>query len=163
MSIPQLPPNAPNTQPIANRPVVASYTDYLEAQRAVDYLSDEKFAVENVGIVGRDLRFEEAVYGRLDWQRALTGGLVQGLMLGVFVGILISVFANTSGGVILGTALLGLVYGVVFGGITYAMSGGRRDFVSRSAITAGSYDVVCTWAKVDEAKSVLASMPAVHS
>jgi hypothetical protein len=41
-----------------------------------------------------------------------------------------------------------------------ALTGRRRDFTSRKQIVATSYDVVCTWGKLDEAKALLAQMPA---
>jgi hypothetical protein len=149
---------------VASRPLVATYSTYAEAQRAVDYLSDQKFEVQHLGILGRDLRIEEAVLGRLDWGKAAVSGLVQGLWYGIFVGLVLSLFDSKDGGggVIVGCALLGLAFGVVLGLISYATTGGRRDFVSRSAITATSYDVVCTWDHVDQAKSVLAGMTPTH-
>ena len=42
---------------------IGSYTTYAEAQRAVDYLSDENFAVQDVTIVGVDLMQVERVLG----------------------------------------------------------------------------------------------------
>jgi hypothetical protein len=157
--------SARNTQPgqaggpvVANRPLVATYRTYAEAQRAVDYLSDEKFPVQHLGILGRDLHIEEAVLGRLDWGKAAVAGLVQGLWYGIFIGLVISLFDNQGGAVIIGCGLLGIAFGLTLGLLSYAMTGGRRDFVSRSAITATSYDVVCTWEHVEQAKSVLAGM-----
>src|SRR5271155_5086837 len=44
---------------------VGSYPTYAEAQRAVDYLSDQQFPVEQVTIVGVDLMQVERVTGRL--------------------------------------------------------------------------------------------------
>jgi hypothetical protein len=41
------------------RRVVASFPEYAQAQRAVDYLSDEKFPVERIAIVGEGLRLVE--------------------------------------------------------------------------------------------------------
>jgi hypothetical protein len=143
---------------VANRPLVATYKTYPEAQRAVDYLSDQKFPVQHLGILGRDLRIEEAVLGRLDWGKAAVGGLAQGIWYGLFVGLLISLFANQPGSVILGCVLIGLAFGLGLALLSYAMTGGKRDFVSRSAITATSYDVVCTWEHVEQAKSVLAGL-----
>lgn len=143
---------------VANRPLVATYKTYPEAQRAVDFLSDAKFPVQHLGILGRDLRIEEAVLGRLDWGKAAVAGLAQGLWYGLFVGLLISLFADRAGSVILGCALIGLAFGLGLALISYAATGGKRDFVSRSAITATSYDVVCTWEHVEQAKSVLAGM-----
>ena len=50
--------------------VVATYPDYAAAQQAVDYLSDNKFPVEQTAIVGTDLRLVENVLGRLTTGRA---------------------------------------------------------------------------------------------
>ena len=46
------------------RVTVATYEDYLTAQRAVDFLSDNKFPVDQVSIVGEDVRLVERVLGR---------------------------------------------------------------------------------------------------
>ena len=59
---------------------------------------------------------------------------------------------------IVGCVLIGLAFGLGLALISYAMTGGKRDFVSRSAITATSYDVVCTWEHVEQAKSVLTGL-----
>jgi heat induced stress protein YflT len=53
---------------------VASYTSYEEAQAGVDRLSDERFPVENIEIVGSDLRLVEKVTGRLTRGRAAAAG-----------------------------------------------------------------------------------------
>jgi hypothetical protein len=148
---------------VPQRPVVASYGTYEEAQRAVDYLSDQKFAVENLGIVGRDLKMVETVTGRLTYGRAALGGLGTGAWFGGFVGLLLGIFARSSSGwftLILFGLFYGAIFGVIFGLIAYAFTGGRRDFTSRSQIVASTYDVVCTWQRLEEAKGVLAGMPA---
>ena len=44
---------------------IGSYPTYAEAQRAVDYLSDQQFPVQQVTIVGVDLMQVERVTGRL--------------------------------------------------------------------------------------------------
>ena len=145
---------------VAGRPLVATYRTYEEAQRAVDYLSDEKFPVQKLGILGRDLRIEEAVLGRLDYRRAALAGLVQGIWFGFFVGIVLSLLNKNDAAAVLSVTILGAIFGVVFGLVSHAMTGGHRDFVSRRAVTATSYDVVCTWDSVELAKQVLAGMPA---
>jgi hypothetical protein len=149
---------------VANRPLVATYSTYADAQQAVDYLSDQKFPVQYLGILGRDLHIEEAVLARLDWGKAALSGLIQGLWYGLFVGLVLSLFDSKDGGagVIVGCMLLGVAFGLSLGLFSYALTGGKRDFVSRSAITATSYDVVCTWDHVDQAKSVLAGMTPTH-
>lgn len=156
-------PGQQGQQPVQNRPLVASYKTYLEAQRAVDFLSDNKFPVENVGIVGSDLKMAETVLGRLTWGRAVGGGVASGAWFGSFVGLLLSLFAK-SGTSSFALILFGLFYGAIFGGIFgivgHALTGGRRDFTSRSQIVATNYDVVCSWPKLEEAKAVLARLEA---
>ena len=57
---------------------VAAYSTYLEAQKVVDHLSDNKFPVENVTIVGTDLRMVERVMGRLMYGRVALAGALSG-------------------------------------------------------------------------------------
>ncbi|MDT5230688.1 MAG: hypothetical protein QOI39_1188, partial [Mycobacterium sp.] len=57
---------------------VGSYPTYAEAQRAVDYLSDQQFPVQQVTIVGVDLMQVERVTGRLTWPKVLGGGVISG-------------------------------------------------------------------------------------
>jgi hypothetical protein len=58
--------NPPRLDPISMAwNTVASYGSYEEAQAAVDRLSDERFPLENLDIVGSRLRSVERVTGRL--------------------------------------------------------------------------------------------------
>ena len=145
--------------------VVGTYDTYVEAQRAVDFLSDEQFPVQHVSIVGSDLKMVENVLGRLTRGRAAMAGAASGAWFGLFVGVLLSLFAkkDTNGlGLVLVALLYGSVFGAIFGFVGHALSGGKRDFTSRSKIVASSYDVHCTWAEADKAREVLARMnPAV--
>jgi hypothetical protein len=138
---------------------VGSYDSYEQAQAAVDYLSDEKFAVENVTIIGSDLRQIEKVTGRLTWGRVLAAGAAGGAWWGLFVGLLLGIF-STSGSAWLGALLLGLAIGLVFGtafaALGYSATRGRRDFTSTSQIVAGRYDVMCNPAHAEEARAMLA-------
>jgi hypothetical protein len=156
-------PGQQGQQPVQSRPLLARYASYAEAQRAVDFLSDEKFAVENVGILGSDLRMVETVTGRMTWGRAAGSGVLSGLWFGAFVGLLLGLFtSSTTSNVTLVVlcALYGALFGVIFGLIGYALTGGRRDFTSRSQIVASTYDVVCSWPRLDEAKNILARLEA---
>src|SRR5215218_9058114 len=92
---------------------VGSYDSYEQAQAAVDYLSDEKFPVENVTIVGSDLRQIEQVTGRLTTGRAMAAGAAAGAWWGLFVGLLLGIFSS-DGSEWIGTVLVGLVVGLVF-------------------------------------------------
>src|SRR3712207_9463912 len=93
---------------------VGSYDSYEQAQAAVDYLSDQKFPVENVTIIGSDLRMVERVTGRLTWGRALAAGAAGGAWWGLFVGLLLGIFSTRGAGWV-GSILTGLVVGPGFG------------------------------------------------
>ena len=146
--------------------VVGSFADYAAAQKAVDYLSDEKFAVEHVTIVGRGLKFVEQVTGRLNWGRALLNGLLSGVTTGLFIGLLLSLFVRPEPDEFLAwdllgwSAAIGAVFGAIFAVIGYAMTGGKRDFTSVGAMRAETYDVLVDADHADEAERVLAGMPA---
>src|ERR1700738_5113507 len=71
---------------------VGSYPTYAEAQRAVDYLSDQQFPVQQVTIVGVDLMQVERVTGRLTWPKVLGGGVISGAWLGLFIGFVLGFF-----------------------------------------------------------------------
>jgi hypothetical protein len=138
---------------------VGSYDSYERAQAAVDYLSDEKFPVENVTIIGTDLRMVETVTGRLTRGRAIAAGAAGGAWWGLFVGLLLGIF-SPDGTAWIGSVLVGLLIGVVFGALFaatgYAATQGRRDFVSTSKIVASRYDVMCNPAHAEQARALLA-------
>jgi hypothetical protein len=141
--------------------VIATYDTYVEAQRAVDFLADEQFAVENVSIVGSDLKMVERVTGRLTRGRAAAAGAASGAWFGLFVGVLLSLFAKsgTNGFALIIAALIyGAVFGTIFGFVGHALSGGKRDFTSRSKIVSSRYEIVVVWAHADKAREVLAKL-----
>src|ERR1700743_3614235 len=86
---------------------VGSYPTYAEAQRAVDYLSDQQFPVEQVTIVGVDLMQVERVTGRLSWPKVLGGGVISGTWLGLFIGLVLGIFSPN----LVGALATGLVAG----------------------------------------------------
>ena len=148
----------------SNRVGIATYEDYAGAQRAVDYLSDQKFPVETVQIVGSDLRMVEQVVGRQSWGTAALRGVATGAWIGLFVGLLLSIVVP---GISLLPAILwgllnGAIFGLVFGLLTYALTGGRRDFVSRSGIVPSHYDVLVEANAAERARSVLAGLGERH-
>ena len=140
---------------------VGSYDTYEQAQRAVDYLSDNKFPVENVTIVGNGLRMVERVTGRLTQGRAAATGAAGGAWWGLFIGVMLSLFAepeNSALLLILLTLISGAVFGAIFGIIGYSLTGGRRDFTSTSSVVATSYDLLCKHTHAEEARSHLARL-----
>ncbi len=144
---------------VTKRPVLASYTDYAAAQKAVDTLSDKGFPVQNVAIVGVDLRIVEAVMGRLSWGRSALSGLFTGAWFGLLIGLFVGFFSSSANNNAFPLMLLGLVYGaafgIVFGLISYAFTRGRRDFVSRQQLQANRYDVLCEQAVIGQARQIL--------
>lgn len=152
-------------EPLPYRPhglVVASYSTYLDAQVAVDHLSDRGFPVKQVAIVGSDLRLVEQVTGRLTRGRAVVATTASGAWFGLFVGLLIGLFAGdgTFGAwaeIVLAAAVIGAIWGALLGLVGYASTGGRRDFSSRSGVVAERYDVVVHGQGIDEARATLES------
>ncbi|OXM68118.1 MULTISPECIES: general stress protein [Amycolatopsis] len=140
---------------------IGSYATYQEAQRAVDYLADNQFAVEDVTIVGVDLMLVERVLGRLSWGRVLMTGAISGAWFGLFVGFLLAMFA--SGATVTYQPILvglvsGVLFGLVFAAISYASSRGRRDFASASQLVAGRYDVLCQPRNAEQGRDLLAKL-----
>ncbi|MFF3065105.1 general stress protein [Oerskovia sp. NPDC057915] len=152
----------PNSAPKVPTPPsgeqVASYATYLEAQKAVDYLSDNKFAVEYVTIVGTDLRMVERVMGRLTYGRVALAGLASGAWFGLFVGLLLYMF-NSGGGLMLAAIGLGAGFGLLFSVLSYSLTGGKRDFTSSSQIVASSYSLLCLAERAGDARRLLSQMP----
>lgn len=149
---------------LPSRRLVASFPTYAEAQRAVDYLADEKFPVERVAIVGEGLRLVEQITGRLTWWKAALGGLLGGAITGFVLGWLIGIFNLLNPLVpIVAWALWGLILGAVSGTLAgvigYAASGGQRDFTSVSTVQADYYNVLVDTDLAADAERLLARMP----
>lgn len=138
---------------------IGSYDNYEEAQRAVDYLADNDFPVEEVTIVGVDLMLVERVTGRLSWGRVLGTGAASGAWFGLFVGLLLSFF-DTRGGIypILVGLAAGVLFGLIFAMAGYASTRGRRDFQSASQLVAGRYDVLCQPRNAEKARDLIAKL-----
>ena len=154
-------PAMPGAGPAAAAPgvptvSVATYPDYALAQRAVDYLSDNRLPVERPSNIGTDLRLVENVLGRMTTVRAALAGAASGAWFGLFLGLFVGIFSNSNWfGLIFLGLLIGAAWGAVFGAIAQAMTGGRRDFTSRSSLQAGQYAVVVEADVVDEARQLL--------
>lgn len=143
---------------VTKRPVLASYDDYNAAQKAVDTLSDKGFPVQNVAIVGVDLRIVESVMGRLSWGRAAVSGLFTGAWFGLLIGLFVGFFSSTTGSafpLMMFGLLYGAAFGIIFGLISYAFTRGRRDFVSRQQLQATRYDVLCEQQVIGKARELL--------
>jgi hypothetical protein len=139
--------------------VVGRYRAYDAAQDAVDRLSDASFPVENVEIVGRNLRLVERVTGRLTNERAAAAGAGVGAWWGLFVGLLIGLFSSgaTWLGLVAGGLVIGAFWGAVLGFLAHWLTHGRRDFASRAGLSAGRYDLMVAKGEAERARTLLAA------
>lgn len=142
---------------------VATYATYPEAQRAIDYLSDQHFPVERLAIVGEGLKTIEQVTGRLDWGRAASLGFGQGLFIGLFIGLLFGLLGLGGGNLLYAVAygmVMGAITGLVWGVVGYAMSGGRRDFTSIGGMRAERYVILSDAEVAEQARTLLGGLSA---
>jgi hypothetical protein len=127
----------------AARQVIASFDNYVDAQRLVDRMSDGGFPVEHVRIIGDGVRTVERVTGRMTKSRAAFAGAASGAWFGLFIGLLLAIF--TVGPVWIVTMLIALAigafWGAVFGFVAHLATGGERDFSSVESLEAQRYDV----------------------
>jgi len=154
-------------RPVAEQPrrVVASYSSYRDAERAVDFLSDRRFPVQQVAIVGRDLQTVEQVTGRMGYGRAALNAGATGAVLGLLFGWLFGLFNWVDPLVTsLTLALYGLLWGAVVGAllglVLHALSGGRRDFASVGGVRATRYELMVDDEVADEAARILSQQSA---
>ena len=140
---------------------LGTYDDYADAQKAVDYLSDQEFPVQNCMIVGTDLKRIERVIGRLTYGKAALAGALTGIWFGIFIGLLLGIFAQEGSwfSTVLSAAGIGLLFGMVWGIVGYAMTGGRRDFTSVTQVVATRYEVLVEHKLLANAQELLQSMP----
>lgn len=148
----------------SSRRAVAAYDSYGEAERAVDWLSDEGFPVERVAIVATGLRMVEQVAGRLTTGRAALVGTAQGASIGLLFALLFGLFFTVGAGSLLGVLIYGVIAGAVFGALlgwlSHMAQGGRRDFTSATGMQADRYELQVDEQSAAEAERVLGSLPA---
>ncbi|HET7415354.1 MAG TPA: general stress protein [Arthrobacter sp.] len=148
------------TRTLPQGETVGTYTAYLDAQKAVDYLADQQFAVQNVSIMGNDLKTVERVTGRLSYPRVALAGAATGAWFGLFVGVVLMLFGGTEGySTLLSSMALGAGFWMLFGVITYAMQRGKRDFTSTSQVVASNYQVIVAPEAAGEARRLLQQLP----
>ena len=153
-----MPPLIPSSSDVVRRPVLVSYDDYLEAQKAVDHLADRQFPVQHVTIVGVDLMQVERVTGRLTWPKVLGGGVITGAWLGIFIGLVLGFFSPNPWASLLTGVVAGVIFGLITSAIPYAMARGTRDFSSTMQLVAGRYDVLCDPQDAEQARDLLARL-----
>ena len=139
---------------------LAVYDDYAAAQKAVDFLSDKEFPVQNCMIVGTDLKRVERITGRLTTSRVALGGLISGVWLGLFAGLVFALFTDEGIlGVVLSTVVIGALFGVIWALVGYALTRGQRDFSSVTSVVATKYEVLVEHKVAAQARELLAQLP----
>jgi hypothetical protein len=144
---------------------VGVFGTYDEAQQVVDFLADARFPVENLCIVGTELRSIERVLGRRSWGTVIGQGVQSGLSTGVMITLLMWVLQPTVNFVLLVASALaiGIFVGIVFAAIGYWMSQGKRDFRSVSQTMATKYEVLAEHKVAGQARELIATMPGVRA
>ena len=137
--------------------IAASYSNYQAAQSAVDRLSGASFPVENVEIVGRNLRLIERVTGRVTTLRAAAAGAGTGAWFGLFIGLLVGLFTTGPAwlGLVLGGFVIGAAAGGIFGFVAQWSTHGKRDFASLRGIAAEQYQVMVAGGHAADAASLI--------
>ena len=139
---------------------VAAYPRYAQAQRALAYLSVNRFPVEHASIVGSDLSMVETAAGRMTTGRATRRGAAAGAWLGLFIGVMFGLFGRHSWwGVVAAGVAIGGVWGAILGVVARAGASGRRGLIPRGALAAGSYEILVEAGHAEKARSMLAHLP----
>ncbi len=146
-----------------DRETIATYSSYRDAERAVDWLSDEGFPVHRLSIVGSRLSLVEQVTGRVTVARAALTGALQGAFVALLFSLLLGLFFTVEEAywALLVTALIvGLAFGALFGAVLHGAQGGRRDFASASGMRAERFHLQVDAEVAGDARATLARMPA---
>jgi hypothetical protein len=129
------------------RRVIATFDDYADAERAVDYLADQQFRVNRLSIVGRDPKLVERVTGHINCGLAALRGATPGGLVGALISWIFSIFGWIQpmiAGLVL--AFYGLIFGAVVGALigilVSGMQRGRRDFATVTTLQPRHFDIV---------------------
>jgi hypothetical protein len=144
---------------------VGIYNSYEDAQKAVDYLADQKFEVQNLAIVGTDLKSVERVLGRRNWGTVITQGMQSGISTGLLVALVMLIFTRPQSFLLLLVVALaiGIALGIGFSAAGYAMARGKRDFTSITQTVATKYEVLCEHKVAAQAREMLQGMPGARA
>ena len=144
---------------------VGVYNTYDEAQKVVDFLADARFPVENLCIVGTELRSVERVLGRRSWRTVIGQGVQSGVSTGLMIALLMWLFVPTENPILLAFYALGIgiLVGIAMAALGYWMSQGKRDFTSVSQTIATKYEVLAEHKVVSQARELVGGMPGARA
>ena len=154
--------NGTSAETSRRRGTIASYTDYRDAERAVDWLSDQGFAVERSAIIGTVWRSVEQVTGRMTVGRAALNGAGEGMLIGALFALLFGIFFSGPdfGELLVFSLAVGASFGGITGAIIQAAAGQDRNFGSTMTVATDHYEVQVDEGAAADAKRILATMPA---
>lgn len=118
--------------------------------------------MQNLEIMGTELRFVQRVAGRLTRSKIAVAGTLSGLWIGLFVGIAFNLFSDpTQLGFLISTPLLGAVFALAWRQLGYSAASrrGTRDFASVNQIAATRYELLVEHRHAARAHELLATMP----
>ena len=144
---------------------VGNFATYEDAQRAVDHLADAQFPVENLAIVGTDLRSIERVLGRRTWGTVISQGVQSGLSTGLLVAFLMWILQPQANFLVLllSALVIGILIGIAFAALGYWMAQGKRDFTSVSRTVATRYELLSEHKVAGQARELLAGLPGARA
>lgn len=143
---------------LPNGEIVSTYDRYEDAKHAVDVLARANFPVQQISIVGNDMRSVERVTGKLTYGRVALMGALSGAYFGLFLGILLFIFQPDNAailGVFVAALVIGAGFGMLFGVLSYAMNRNRRDFSSVMQMVAARYDLITEPELLHQARQIL--------
>ena len=143
--------------------VLGTYDSYPDAQRVVAKLAEADFPVNQLSIVGNDLKTVERVTGKMTYGRAAIAGALSGLWLGIFFGIVLTLFSPSAGGLILAAAIIGAAFGMLYGIVSFAITKRQRDFTSVHQVLATNYQIVVNPQLTGQAQRILGEHGATPS
>ena len=153
------------SEPTPPPELVATYPTYVEAQAAVDRLSDARFPVSLVSIVWSNLRRVEYVTGRRTILTAGRDGVIAGAYFGALFALIASFFITLEEGVsafelIISWLLFGAIIGAVWTMLGHACTRGRRDFSAVGKLEAENYQLWVEQSHAAQARTMLGFPPA---
>jgi uncharacterized membrane protein len=129
----------------------------------VNRLAKAEFPVDQVAIVGNDLKTVERVTGRMTYGRSAAAGAASGAWFGLFFGLLLFLFSGAPDlSFVLAAALIGAGFGMIFSIVGYSISRNRRDFTSTMQVISSSYSVIVDPDIANRARNILGVEPPVH-
>ncbi|QQD76968.1 hypothetical protein I8920_04205 [Curtobacterium sp. YC1] len=143
--------------------VLGTYDTYPDAQRVVAKLAEADFPVNQLSIVGNDLKTVERVTGKMTYGRAAIAGALSGLWLGFFFGIVLTLFSPQAGGLFFAAAIIGAAFGMLYGIVSFAITKRQRDFTSVHQVLATTYQIVVNPQLTGQAQRILGQHGATPS